>query len=422
MGIDKTSRSHSIVSGADPSPPTGTHPDLSAGADAEDPIRASLRRLPGALQLPLTFLTGRPLADQRPVNLSPSFHLFAGLLSMLCGVALSATGMALDGWYLLLLVPGWAMTLHGQRNLRMMIYHQCSHRNMYGHRRLDAAIGHAISSLLIIQNFERYSKEHVADHHAVHHMTLRDPTVQAFLVSLDLHPGMTRRQMWRRVLAKCISPRFHLSFAIARTRSFWHNSARAEKTIALVLYGAGTIAAVWSGLWLSVLLVWFLPLSFFYQISNTFRLCVKHTFPAPHVTVRRGKEYFASLTNAIFIGEAAPAPGLPPHRALAGWLRWTGRMLVIHLPARYLVLTGDTVVHDFHHRYPASRQWQNYLFARQNDLVEGHRGWPPYTAEWGLKAAVDRVFDSLSVADPNEFDVAKIRSVSKRELFAAFDD
>lgn len=422
MSIEKSIPLRSVVPRADPPPGTDPGPVASTTADTEDPIRASLARLPRVLQLPLTFLTGRPLADQRGVDLSPGFHLLAACLSILSGIALSAVALALGGWYPLLLLPGWAMTLHGQRNLRMMIYHQCSHRNMYGRRRLDATIGHLTASLLIIQNFERYSKEHVADHHAVHHMTLRDPTVQAFLISLDLHPGMTRRRMWRRLLAKCLSPRFHLAFATARVRSFWHNSARIEKTTALVLYGGGAVAAVWSGLWPAVLLIWAVPLIVLFQISNTFRLCVKHTFPAPDITVRRGKAYFASLTNAIFIGEAAPAPGLPPVRALTGWLKWTSRMLLVHFPSRYLVLTGDTVVHDYHHRYPASRQWHNYLFARQRDLAEGHPGWPAYTAEWGLKAAVDRVFDSLAAADPDEFDVTRIRSVSKRELFAAFDD
>ncbi|MCE3035561.1 hypothetical protein [Streptomyces sp. CMSTAAHL-2] len=51
------------------------------------------------------------------------------------------------------------LTLHGLRNLRMMVYHQCSHRNMYRRKRLDTVIGRAISSLLVIQNFERYSRE-----------------------------------------------------------------------------------------------------------------------------------------------------------------------------------------------------------------------------------------------------------------------
>ncbi|MFD0279180.1 stearoyl-CoA 9-desaturase [Kitasatospora sp. NPDC127111] len=394
----------------------------SPGGPAADPVRESMRRLPGPLQLPLTFLTGRPLAGQRPVHLTAGVHLATAWLSVLFGLAVSGTGLALGGVFLLLLVPGWAMTLHGQRNLRMMIYHQCSHRNMFGRRRLDTVIGYSVSALLVIQNFGRYSREHVADHHAVHHMTLRDPTVQAFLISLDLHPGMTRSRMWRRVLVKCASPRFHLAFAVSRIRSFWHGASGPEKAAACLLQGGIAAAAVGTGLWPAVLVAWVVPLGPLYQISNTLRLCVKHTFPAPGTTVRRGKEYFASLTNAIFIGEAAPAPGLPVVRGTAGWLRWTLRMLFLHFPCRYLVLTGDTVVHDYHHRYPASRQWPDYLFARQQDLVDGHRGWPEYHAEWGLVAAVNRVFDSLSAADPEEFDVRRIRSVSRRELFAAFDD
>jgi hypothetical protein len=133
--------------------------------------------------------------------------------------------------------------------------------------------------------------------------------------------------------------------------------------------------------------------------------------------VRKGKDYFASLTNAIFLGDRAPAAG-----GVVGWLRWGARMLFVHFPARYLVLTGDTVVHDFHHRHPSTRQWANYLFARQQDVDDGTPGWPPYHEAWGLVAAINLTFDSLSAADPAEFDVTKIRSVSKRELFAAFDD
>ncbi|MGP4091057.1 stearoyl-CoA 9-desaturase [Streptomyces sp. KR55] len=403
-----------------------TVPDHAPEADvsaAPDPVRESMRCLPRALQYPLTLLTGRPLAGQAPLRWwTPAFHLFSALFSMLAGVALSVTGWALAGSWLLLLLPGWAMTLHGMRNLRMMIYHQCSHKNMFRRKKLDAAIGRATSGLLIVQHFSRYSEEHVSDHHAAHHMTLRDPTVQAFLISLDLHPGMTRRQMWRRSLGKLFSPVFHMTFAVARARSFWHGSSRSERITATVLYGGGLAAGIATGTWAALLVVWFVPLVPLFQISNTLRLCVKHTFPDPSLTERRGKAYFGSLTNAIFIGEPAPAAGQAPLKATAAWLRWTARMLFVHLPSRYLVLTGDTVVHDFHHRHPATRQWADYLFARQADAERGSGGWPPYHHAWGLVPAINLVFDSLSAADPSEFDVRRVRDVSRRELFAAFDD
>lgn len=65
------------------------------------------------------------------------------------------SGCALGGWGLLLLLAGWAITLHGMRNLRMMVFHQCAHRNMWAKNRLDAAVGRVVAVLLMIQHFER---------------------------------------------------------------------------------------------------------------------------------------------------------------------------------------------------------------------------------------------------------------------------
>ncbi|GES28776.1 fatty acid desaturase [Streptomyces angustmyceticus] len=381
-----------------------------------------MTRLPKALQRPLTLFTGKALPGQTSLGWTPTLHLATALASTVAGVLLATLGYALGGGWLLLLIPGWALTLHGMRNLRMMIYHQCSHRNMYRQRKLDRFIGHGISSLLIIQNFQRYSREHVKDHHAAGHMTLKDPTVQAFLVSLELHPGMTRRQMWRRVLGKLISPRFHFAFAVSRARSFWSESARSEKVSASVLYGAALAATVATGTWPALLIIWFVPLIPLFQVSNTLRLCVKHTFPEPGIELRHGREYFSSLTNAIFIGDPIPSVEIPLGRRIAAWARWTLRLVFLHAPSRYLVLTGDTVVHDYHHRYPAARNWANYIFARQQDIDTGHQGWPPYHEVWGLVPAINYVFDSLSHADVEEYDINRLKAVSKRELFAAFDD
>ena len=370
------------------------------------------------MQLPLTLLTGKAYSGQRPVKFTPTFHLVAAFVDMALGVAATGWALSSGGWWLLGLPAGWALTLHGMRNLRMMIYHQCAHRNMYRrNRKLDGPIGRLAASLLLVQNFARYSAEHMGDHHALHHMTLKDPTVQAILISLDLHPGMSRRQMWHRLIAKLLSPRFHFAFALGRCRSFLNQISRAERMTAAGLYGSALVVALLTGQWLLLLVGWLVPLFPLYQLSNTLRLCVKHTFPDPLAQHRKGREYFASLTNAIFLGEAVPRD-----RSVTGWLRWTARTVLVHFPARYLVLTGDTVCHDFHHRHPSTRDWANYIFARQQDLANGHPGWPEYREAWGLVSAINLMFDSLSQANAGEFDASLIRSVSKRELFAAFDD
>lgn len=392
-----------------------SHPALTS-----DP-RETMRALPEWLQLPLTFLTGKPHRGQRCPSLSPTFHVALGFTSLVLGLAIGAAGYARGGWVVLLVLPGWALTLHGMRDLRMMVFHQSAHRNLYGRRGLDRLIGQLISSLLVIQNFERYSKEHTVDHHAAPHMTLRDPTVQAVLVGLGLRAGTSRETMWRTVRRKIVSPAFHARFALGRARSFAHGASPTERVLCAGIYGTVLASCAAAGWLPQFLLFWVVPLVPLFQVSNTLRLCVKHTFPAAGTTARTGKEHFAGLTNAIFIGEPAPV-GAAGLRGAGPWFGWAARMLLVHLPARYLVLTGDTVVHDFHHRHPSAKNWANYLVARRDDEDAGCGGWPAYREVWGMRAGIERMFDSLAAADPAEFDPARIGAVSRRQLFEAFED
>ncbi len=381
------------------------------------------QRLAGWLQQPLTVFTGRALSGQRPLPWwTPTYHMMAGLFSLAAGVAVSGLGWSLGGWFLVLLLPGWAITLHGLRNLRMLIFHQCAHRNMYRRRWLDIIIGEVLASLLIVQNLSRYKREHITDHHAAHHMTLRDPTVQAFLLTLDIHPGMPVRQMKRRVLGKVFSPAFHARFAVARVRSFWSGASRRERIFGAVFYGGGLAAAIMTGDPVGALVIWLVPLFPLFQVSNVLRLCVKHTFPDAGQADRRGKAYFGALTSAVFIGEPVPAPARTFLARARGWTHWWLRMLFIHAPVRYMIITADTPVHDFHHRHPATDNWAHHLYLRQADADAGPSGWGPYTELWGLGPAMEYIFSSLSSADPDYYDAGKIRNVSDREQFAAFDD
>ena len=183
-----------------------------------------------------------------------------------------------------MLVVGWAITLHGMRNLRMLIFHQAAHRNMWAKPRADRLVGRIIAAGLVVQSFQRYSKEHISDHHAARHMTLHDPTVQAMLVTLQLRPGMTRRQMWRRIIALLCSPAFHARFAWARIRSYVHGATPAERRVALL--GYLLLAALLTVLhgWMLFLVAWVLPLFFFFQISNVLRL--SSSTPSPRRTLR----------------------------------------------------------------------------------------------------------------------------------------
>ncbi|MDF5753261.1 fatty acid desaturase [Spongiactinospora sp. TRM90649] len=390
-------------------------PPTPAAYSRDDEIRAAMPRF-----RPLTLLIGKPYPGERPMPFTPTTHLVTSSASLVLGTALSAGAVLAAGWWLVLLVPGWAVTLHGARNLRMMIYHQCAHRNMWRRARADAVLGRLIAGLLLVQSFERYKTEHVAEHHARHHMTLRDPTVQAFLIGLGLDPGMTRRRMWRTVIAKLVSPRYHARFFWARLRSYWQQASRRERVATVAGHAVPFALAAWLNAWPVLLLAWLLPLTVFFQVSNTLRLCVKHTFPPRGEQEQRSKEHFAGLTNSIFFGDVPPRPGPGSRRA---WARWWLRLVTVHFPCRYLVLTGDTICHDYHHRRPMDPGWARYIHARQADIDAGHAGWPPYKSVWGgLVPAINTVFDSLAAADPGYYDPARLAQVNQRELFTAFDD
>lgn len=393
------------------------HPERAGVADP----RESMRVLPAFLQPVLTAMTGKPLDGQRGWKWTPMHHLASSVLSLLAGIVGSSLALAHGGGAMVGLIPGWLTTLHGMRNLRIMIFHQSAHANLFGRRRADAAIGRAISALLVVEGFDRYRHEHVAEHHSVRHMTLRDPTVQALLVGVGLRPGLSRRECWRRLIAALISPLFHLRYAAARLRSHVDGASRAECLTSVCCLTALAAALTVSHTWVAFVVVWVVPLTVLFQVSATLRLSVKHVFPAPGGD-RRGRPYFANLTYAVFMGEPAPQRYGSTLERASGWTRWAARMLLIHLPARLVVLTGDTVCHDFHHRYPRADNWANYMFARRDDASRGHPGWPPYREVWGLTNAINLMFDSLSACDADEFAIAVSHSRHGTRLFEGFDD
>jgi hypothetical protein len=230
--------------------------------------------------------------------------------------------------------------------------------------------------VLLVQNFQDYKNEHIGEHHSVHYMTLRDPTVKALLIGLGLRAGMPRLMLWHQLLRSLVSPKFQLDFIIARVRSHFLPASPAQRVVSVSFLIVLGLLVTATHSWIAFLIAWVLPLTLFFQITTTLRLCVKHVFPPPGGN-KRGKDYFASLTYGVFLGERVPDSHLPIFQEVWAWLGWFARMTLIHFPTRFLVLVADTVCHDYHHRHPKAKNWANYIFARQEDIISGHPGWPP---------------------------------------------
>ena len=94
---------------------------------------------------------------------------------------------------------------------------------------------------------------------------------------------------------------------------------------------------------------------------------------------------------------APPPADEPPDLRVAGWAAWWAEMLTLQLFVRLFVLVGDAPCHDYHHRRPASRRWTSYAHARQQDRLEGCRGFPVnYCDSWGLFRTIDANLATLA--------------------------
>lgn len=385
-------------------------------------VRQSLGRFPSWTQIFWTEFSGKALPGQTaPPFYSATWHSIRSLLWLLVGLIFGVV-VVTQWWWFLLLPISWAMILHGLRDLRMLVFHQAAHGNLFANKKTDRFIGRLLASLIIVQNYDGYKKDHVLEHHSGHHMTLRDPTVQAFLVTLELAPRMSIKEMKSRIFRKLISPSFHLSFLIGRIRGLWSGGSSLERSVFILLHLFLPVLIIAFGYgWIYVAVV-ILPWTICFQIVNTLRLLVKHSFPAAGMINTKSREHFAGLSHGVFFGDPIPLDSGSFLNNIVLWAHWTLRMIFIHAPLRFIVITADTPVHDWHHRNPRDPQWWDYLYRRERDSQKSEKNGVPYTQIWGFGNAVNYILGSLSMADRDVYDPSKLGAVSKRSLYLAFDD
>lgn len=230
-------------------------------------------------------------------------------------------------------------------------------------------------------------------------MTSGESTADFLTSMLGLRLGAPKTALWQQLRRALVSPLFHGRFLARRLRD-----QVAGAPLGYALGAGGFLAGLLAGVtvtqtWWPFLLVWGIPMTVGYQIATALRLSVEHLWPSPAQADQHDRAAVASLTQAVFLGERVPDATLPRMRKAWAWMRWVARMLV-YLLVRYLLLPGDTVVHDYHHRHASSKAWPYALFARQQDIEAGHPGWPPYAEVWGFGRAIDAVLESLSQAHP----------------------
>jgi hypothetical protein len=352
------------------------------------------RFLPAALHGPaqnfLTWVTGKALPGQRPlINATPYQQAGNTVICLLMGVTAGVAAVQ-SGFYWALPIA-WLLVVSAARRAQVQIFHVAVHEAFTGKKRVDRSVGELISVVLLIQPFDAYFEDHVRKHHpAQTFATPADPDL-AFLIVLGFLPGMTRAQLWRHLFVTLFSPKFHYLFLAARIKANMFTASAARRAaawaFALMLIGS----AVATGQVITLVVAWYLPIIFLYQISALLQFVCEHRWLLRRESNEPAKSHLARLTVGRFLGTAFPDDGSPAQK-----LVWVFKMLG-HALVRVSVLVAGLPDHDWHHRHPASRDWPISIYARQRDIDLGCPGWPtPYLEVWGLASAIDGVFTLLS--------------------------
>ena len=360
----------------------------------EDDVRESMKRdLPNWLQHFLTHLTAKPYQGEKPRSRTAFNHVYTTFLALIIGICITSFAVS-QGVFCLPLIPlGWSLTVYASRKLRLTIMHACSHHAIFRKRQFNNWLGSLISILTLTLYFKAYQKSHVKTHHSKNLMLPEDETYEYLIKTVGFRRGMTVNEAWQHLQKTLISPSFYIRRFLSRLGESFFSESWNYNAFSLAFWSSILAIIVVTNSWLIFLIAWVIPISIFFEISSLLRQCVEHQFPR----IKPSQENFEIITGAIFCGEHTPCfePTASWIKKCISWTIWWLRLFFYHLPSRLFVLTGDSACHDFHHYYPGSLEWGNYIFERQKNLEKEISG-SEYKHYWGLLKAMNETFTSLS--------------------------
>ncbi len=363
--------------------------------------RESMNALPAFTQPFWSWLTAKPLKQEleKTQNLTPVHHMVTTSLTLIAGVAFGSLGY-FSGSVLIWLL-GFVLSTSGIKKMQVMICHNCAHNMVFETREDNLRGGHLISGLMMLKPFDIYKKEHILHHDHKTLLTDDDDTLSYLRGVIGLEPTDTIAMMWFKLTARALSPFVILRTSTGRIAATINGPNRKVALLTLAFWGGLVAVSVALGIWEYLLVAWIVPVFVGYHISTTFRLAAEHTWPSVDVLERRGIDFISESTTGVFIGEALHIPeNAGQLNRIARITVWLFKMMTFHLFVRVFVMVGDTPCHDFHHRRPKSRDWPNYITARERDLEKGSK---PYTSNysdhWGYLNAVTINFKNYRSAN-----------------------
>lgn len=371
-------------------------------------IREEYRCFPKYLQPFLSWLTGKPLPDQKPLFvLGAAFHFLTPML-MVVGGSISLFWMLHYknvNFYITIPIV-WLMMLSGARKLALTVRHQCVHHEFSGIKKLDILLAEIATTVLCAQDAKTYQRDHARLHHKLGLLAgPGDPHVKV-LSKYGFKPGLAKNVLRTHLLKTLFSLRFHLRYTYDRIRYNFTIPSR-QRIMASVAFWAIFIMLMhyFHFSFLDFMIAYGVPLIILYNMSALLEILSEHPY-APSSTALENEgdvsNNYIEKTWAIMCGSPLPRSNLSLFQKLIQWPIWFFKMLG-HFIIRCTILCGDLSAHDLHHLKPGKYDWRISIYERQKEIEKHkHQTVSPYRDVWGFFNAIRLVLESYSKAQSRE--------------------
>lgn len=368
------------------------------------------------LQAFWVFLSGKEIPGRkRFLEPTPMLHLVASLVWMALGAIGSHAALRSGGVNLWLFVPSTLLTVGGARYMVATNIHMCVHGLMFQSKRLNIAMAELFSTVLFVQSYAPYYRDHITLHHGKAFGTFDDSDTKA-IFQLGFKAGRTVLDLWINLFRLCLSPVFHYEFLRGRAKENLIHCTGYRRAMTIAWVGVLIALSYFCGIQ-NVLLVYALPILILYQIAS-----VMH-FVCEHLWINAPGLFHRQRHQQLCVGRFCGAP-FPVRRASKGGtlhyvmdvVFFAVRTVCIDLPARVCLFQGTLAVHDWHHRNGYHKGWANAAMLREEDVAKQvqEQGATTYREVWGLLQIFDHVFQSISDSAPfSESETARVGSAMR---------
>ena len=368
-------------------------------------IRESYLYFPPFTQNFFTWLTGKAVPKQEPLFIfSRWVHFFVPFIIFIFGVAgnLYFIHFFDNKWVLRILF--WIVTVSCIRNLILTIRHECVHNNFVKNNLVNKILGELITIILCTRTSKAYQHDHVSLHHNSDKLcTSSDPHL-IYLEQYGITYGVSKQKLWRRLFTILLTPAFYIESTFNRIKA----NILAQNIIRKI--GFFIYVILWS------LLIFLTPISFYdFVMAYAFPLFVlseasafievisEHPVPTNESkiinTIQERRLMLAQKSWCILNGSAFPPPSSNMWVNIYNKTIWFIQMIG-HLLVRLTILPGPLPSHELHHRKPGQYDWRIAFYERQKDIDKKCPGYPAYTEVWGIRKALDQVFEGMSSRKP----------------------